>query len=88
MANLITLRNTLSLEGINVLLPQQALLVKGGCGKRKKKSMSNSGSRSGSGRGGFRPRGRKCGGSTTPTTGGGAGGGVVTVPPVVIIDQA
>ncbi len=88
MANLISLRNTLSLEGINVLLPAQALLVKGGCGRRKKKSMSNSGSRSGSGKRGLRPRGGKCGGSTTPTTGGGAGGGVVTVPPVVIIDQA
>ena len=87
MANLISLRNTLSVEGINILLADQALLVKGGCGKKKKKSRSNSG-RSRSGCGGHRPRtGGICGGSTT---GGGAGGGAVipTPPPVVIADQA
>jgi hypothetical protein len=78
MANLISL----SIEGINVLLPEQALLVRGGCGRRrnKKKSRSNSGSRSG-----------KCGG-IRPTTGGtGAGGGgtvTPTPPPVIIADQA
>jgi hypothetical protein len=82
MANLISLRNTLSLEGINVLLPEQAFLVRGGKKKNKKKSFSNSGSRSGSG---------KCGG-IRPTTGGtGAGGGgtiTPTPPPVIIADQA
>jgi hypothetical protein len=75
---------SLSIEGINVLLPEQAYLVRGGHGKRKykKKSYSNSGSRSGS---------RKCGG-VRPTTGGtGAGGGgtvTPTPPPVIIADQA
>jgi hypothetical protein len=82
MANLMSLRNTLSIEGINVLLPEQTLLVRGGKKKGKGKSGKKSGSRSGS---------RKCGG-IRPTTGGtGAGGGgtvTTTPPPVIIADQA
>jgi uncharacterized membrane protein YgcG len=87
MANLISL----SIEGINVLLPEQTLLVRGGCKKKKKKSRSNSGSRSGRG-GSGRPRGGRggmCGGGSTTGTGAGGGGTVTpTPPPVVIADQA
>jgi hypothetical protein len=78
MANLFSL----SIKGINVLLPEQAFLVRGGHGKKKNKKKSNSRSGSGS---------RKCGG-IRPTTGGtGAGGGgtvTTTPPPVIIADQA
>jgi hypothetical protein len=74
--------NSLSIEGINVLLPTQTLLVKGGACKSKGKKKS--GSRSG----GSRSAGKKL----KPTTGGtGAGGGgtvTPTPPPVVIADQA
>jgi hypothetical protein len=73
--------NSLSIEGINLLLPAQTLLVKGGACKSKGKKKS--GSRSG----GSRSAGKKL----KPKTGGtGAGGGTVTPtpPPVVIADQA